>query len=136
MIALKAPAARLFVKLRTLTIKRSGQVNWKVIGDHHCGPKSKLRPDGTVPVRYTVEITCAPQLDQRGFLLDQAMLDAWVQRQATIETALSCEALVVALADALLAKVQRDTPHCDVRGLIVTLSPAPFQASITAAYER
>lgn len=132
MLALKTVSRRA-IKLQTLTIKRSGTVNWLVTGDHHCGPKALLK-NGAIAVQYTIEITCAPALDERGFLLDQAMVDVWMQRQATRATSLSCEALVLRVAEDLLMKVAKDTPHCDVKALTVTLSPAPHQASITATF--
>lgn len=133
MIALKSPA-RPALKLRTLTIARSGQVAWKVTGDHHCGPKALLKPDGTIAVRYSLRLTCAPTTDERGFLLDQAMVDKWMARQASRETDLSCEQLVMRVAEDLLAKIAHDTPHCDVKSLTLSLSPAPFQASIEVSY--
>lgn len=137
----KAPALRAPVRpaparkltLRTFTIKREGQVEWRVSGNNHCGPVAELR-DGVMPVRYAAVVTCEPTLDSRGFLFDQAALDLYMRRLATRETTLSCEALVNHAAELLLAKIDRDVPTCRVVGLSLTLSPAPFQASITAEY--
>lgn len=119
--------------LSTLSISREGDVQWRVMGDHHCGPKAMLR-EGRMPVRYSMTVTCAPALDDRGFLFDQAMVDLWVRRLADIPTALSCEALVIDVARRFMTKVERDVPHCRLVGLRMTLSPAPHSASVTARY--
>ncbi len=119
--------------LQSLTIKREGQVDWSVEGDTHCGPKSELR-DGKIPVKYSATVTCSPQLDERGFLFDQASLDLWMRRQATKVTKLSCEALVVEVATNLLLKLAADVPHCKVTELSLTLSPSPFMAGITVRF--
>lgn len=133
--AVRAPvAAPAFgLKLAAFTIKREGQVEWRVAGENHCGPKAELR-DGIMPVRYAAAVTCAPTLDERGFLFDQAAVDMWMRRIAARETRLSCEELVRSVAEQLLAKIARDVPTCRVVGLTLTLSPSPFQASITVTY--
>ena len=126
--------------LQTMTIERSGSVEWAVEGDHHCGPKALLKPSknnpavNVIPVNYTVRVTCEPHLDERGFLFDQAMVDLWMQRQASYVTKLSCEALVVETAKAMLLKMARDVPHCKVKELVMTLSPAPHQAGVTCRF--
>lgn len=121
------------LNLQSLTIERSGQVEWAVEGDHHCGPKSEIR-DGKVPVKYSVRVTCAPHLDERGFLFDQAAVDLWMKRQAFKVTELSCEALVVETAKQMLLKLARDVPHCKVTELVMTLSPAPHAAGVTCRF--
>lgn len=119
--------------MQSLTIRREGQVEWSVEGEHHCGPKSEIR-DGKIPVKYTLIATCAPHLDERGFLFDQAAVDLWMKRQATQVASLSCEALVVETAKNFLLKMARDVPHCKVTKLTLTLSPSPFQAGITVEF--
>lgn len=121
------------LKLQTMKIERKGLVNWRVSGDTHCGPKALL-VNGRIAVEYTVSVTCAPSLDKRGFLFDQAMVDAWMQRQAEMETTLSCEKLCIAVAERMLAKMAHDVPHCKVTELVMTLSPKPHQASVTARF--
>jgi hypothetical protein len=121
------------LKLQTMKIERKGKVSWRVTGDTHCGPKALL-VDGRIAVEYTVSVTCAPHLDKRGFLFDQAMVDLWMQRQAEMETSLSCEKLVITVAEKMLAKMAKDVPHCKVTELIMTLSPAPHSASVTARF--
>ena len=121
------------LNLASLSITRSGDVQWHVTGDHHCGPKAMLR-EGRMPVRYSMTVMCAPALDDRGFLFDQAMVDLWVRRLAEIPTALSCEALVIHVARKFMTKVERDVPACRLLGVRMTLSPAPYQAGVTARF--
>lgn len=121
------------VKLSTMTIERTGEVAWRVAGEFHCGPKALVK-DGRIPVKYTVKVTCKPHLDNRGFLFDQAMVDLWMKRQAEKETTLSCESLVLRVAENMLAKMAKDVPHCEVTELVMTLSPAPYQAGVTARF--
>lgn len=126
--------------LATLTMRREGLFKWHVAGKHHCGANSALvpvkrgEPLMAIPIRYTMTVACAPTLDHRGFLFDQAMVQLWFERQGLTPTALSCEALVIKAANELQDKIARDTPHCNVRGLTLQFSPAPFQASISAHY--
>lgn len=125
--------------LQSMTIKREGQVEWIVEGDHHCGPKSELKtyPHTTtqyIPVKYTLSVTCAPHLDQRGFLFDQASVGKWMERISSEPTKLSCEALVVHVATQFLLKMAKDVPHCKVTELVLTLSPSPFQAGVTCRF--
>src|SRR5437899_1351291 len=101
--------SNLSLKCSALTINRKGQVDWSVTGDTHCGPKSELR-DGKIPVKYELNCKCLPTLDQRGFLFDQAMVDLWMRRMASRVTSLSCESLVVHVAEQFLAKMAHDVP--------------------------
>lgn len=121
------------VTLADITIQRQGQIDWKVAGEHHCGPESELR-DGKIPVKYIVTIKCEPHLDDRGFLFDQAAVDLWMRRQAERLTTLSCEALCVETAKNMLIKLAKDVPHCKVKELVLTLQPSPFQAGVTARF--
>lgn len=86
----QAPAPVLkktMIKLSTMTIERSGSVLWNVGGNTHCGPKEMLTKAG-MPVKYTVQVTCKPHLDSRGFLFDQAMVDKWMRVVASQYTEL------------------------------------------------
>lgn len=121
--------------LQSLTIKREGRVDWRVSGDTHCGPKSEVR-DGVMPVHYALTCTCEPTLDGRGFLFDQASVDLWMRRQASVGTTSSCEELVVHVAQAFLGKLAHDVPHCRPTHLALSLSPAPHVASVTAEFGR
>lgn len=121
------------LKLNTLAIKRSGRVFWNVYGNHHCGPREEMTPNG-MPVEYSMEVVCKPHLDERGFLFDQAMVGKWLERIASKPTAKSCEELVIHVAELFMAKAAKDVPKCQIVGFKLTLSPAPHRASITAAF--
>lgn len=149
------------LKLATLTLRREGSFLQLVDGAHHCGPKAVLvahkgeRPrnsseaarNGTladrvkvegqaVPINYSLTVACAPVLDHRGFLFDQAMVDAWFARKGLYVSSLSCEALTIRLANELMDKLARDASHCDLRGVTLQLSPAPHKASLSAHFVR
>jgi hypothetical protein len=149
--------------LKLLTIRRTGQVLWRVKGLHHCGPASQLRhmdvsvpmpqavmepgvPDGMfygidrsvrhyyMPVNYVAVMACAPQLDQRGFLFDQAGVDTFLNQLAQTPTDKSCERLAQYAAEQLLEHIAFEVPTCQVRAMTMTLSPSPFVAEVTASY--
>lgn len=139
------------LKLADLTIRRQGTVDWRVVpGSTHCGPagavKKKVEQTGAIAtglrsetvhylvVKYEVRLTCAPKLDTRGFLIDQVNVDAFVQRFANTPRSLSCEEGCRQLAAAIIAKAQKDAPHCNIKELWLTLSPEPHMADITAHF--
>jgi len=135
------PVARpaLKLKLRTFTLQRAGISNFVVTGGNHCGPALQLvNVTGgrkAIPVRWDMTVTCAPQLDDRGFLFDQAMVGVYMDRIAERGTTLSCELLARHVAELLLGKIAKDVPTCDVTGLSLVFSPAPYAASLTVRYE-
>jgi hypothetical protein len=138
--------------LRTITITRRGEVNWRVTGLHHCGPSDQVRSEAVwrranqdywmpgqlhrpyIPVRYVVVVVCAPRLDERGFLFDQVTMADYMAKLADQETDLSCERLCDRAATTILEKLKTDAPACRVRSLTMTLSPAPHVAEVTAQY--
>lgn len=133
-----APVARkaLSLKLRTFTIQRAGISNFVVQGDHHCGAKSDLVrvPGGkAIPVRWNVSVECEPQLDERGFLFDQAMLSVFMERVASEPTTLSCELLAQHAAERLIARLEA-LPQCKIKSLKLEFSPSPYAASITVVF--
>lgn len=136
-----APVARpaLKLKLRTYTLQRAGLSNFVVSGPNHCGPAAALvNVTGgrkAIPVRWDMTVTCAPRLDDRGFLFDQAMVGVYMDRIAERGSTLSCELLARHVAELLLGKIAKDVPTCDVTALSLTFSPAPYAASLTVRYE-
>lgn len=134
----KVAPRTLKLKLRTMTITREGDLMVHIDpAGSHCGPAGMIVKEGDkslMPVKYTARVVCAPTVDDRGFLFDQAMLDKWLQRVAAEKTGLSCELLCQAYAERFLAKMEHDRPDCEVRYLSLTLSPAPHKASITVEY--
>lgn len=131
------PALKL--ALRSYTLQRAGLSNFVVSGSTHCGPVAALvNVTGgrkAIPVRWDMTVTCAPRLDDRGFLFDQAMVGVYMDRIADKGTTLSCELLARHVAELLLSKISRDVPTCDVTGLSLMFSPAPYAASLTVRYE-
>jgi hypothetical protein len=44
---------------------------------------------------------------------------------------LSCEKLTIACTKKLVTLIKKDNPRCRIRSIELTLSPHPFQASMT-----
>jgi hypothetical protein len=109
--------------MNTLTLEREGAFRVTLTGDSHCGVGDQLS------VRYHVTVTCGVRFDQRGFLFDQLNLDAFFQRLK--RTSQSCEKLTLYVARELHALILAENPACDVRTMIVKLSPEPFAAAMT-----
>ncbi len=140
------------LKLATLTLRREGTFYQLVSGDNHCGARAALvrvewssenqqvvrshTGGPAIKIQYNLTVACGPVLDQRGFLFDQAMVDRWFMVQGLKVSSLSCEARTIQLGNALMDKLASDTPHCDLRGLTLQLSPAPHKASLSAHFVR
>jgi hypothetical protein len=133
--------------LRSMTIKREGDLLIQITpGTNHCGPADQIvtvkpdlfsvdAPKHYMPVKYTCSVKCAPKTDERGFLFDQAAVDKYLKALAASKPiSLSCEKLAENLAELLMAKIAKHTPHCEVIHFVLTLSPAPHKASITVEY--
>ena len=114
------------MKTQKLILIRQGVVDWYIAGDNHCGV-AKGR-ESRVETKYGIKLVCKPKTDKRGFLVDQLWLDAYVQKYASAYHTASCELTCIALARALFKALPK---HCSVLRLVVTLSPAPFAASMT-----
>ena len=110
----------------TLTMRRSGE--FKVLpveGTPHCGVSHTL-----LDVRYTVVVVCSMEsLDHRGFLFDQTNIDKYFQSLKTVSV--SCEQFCIQAAEGLWSRITRENGTCQILSLSVTLSPAPYQASMT-----
>lgn len=130
--------------VRTLTIHRAGDIPLRVVGDTHCGAKAAGKPVGKcdlgdiyeVPVKYEAMVVCAPTLDARGFLFDQVMLDAWMQSWSREPITLSCEALVITMANRLQDHMARKVSHCDLRTITLSISPNPYLAKVQVHLSR
>lgn len=122
--------------LSSLSIHRAGEFHQRVVpGSNHCGPAEALVPSPlggvAIPVKYELLVTCEPTLDHRGFLFDQVAVQAWMEeRAARGPVTLSCETLVIELANAFQDKLARDARHCKLQGLSLFLSPAPHAAKV------
>lgn len=104
-------------------VKREGQFTVKTFGENHCGLKPLLA------VKYNVEITCGPTLDERGFLIEQLSIDEFFQKNT--ETDLSCERFAVDCARRLWSALNKENPVIDVIEMKVTLSPEPHHFGVT-----
>lgn len=124
--------------IRSMAIHREGLVNVSVTGNHHCGTTEWLRRDGKqkpyMPCKYTVDVTCEPGLDHRGFLFDQLMVETTMTAIASKPSHDSCELRAQKMAKILLKAISDDVPSCDITHLRLSLSPAPYAASVTVAY--
>lgn len=136
--------------LNAISIRRSGEFLQLVQpGANHCGPASALvdwrapskdpttgritghRTGRAIPIKYELLATCSPTLDHRGFLFDQTSVQGWLEASGLHEpTSLSCEALVITMANRFQDKLARDAPHCELRGLSLSFSPAPHLAAV------
>lgn len=121
--------------IKHITIVRSGQLDWPVTGDSHCGPASEIR-GGLLPLRYTITAVCRNKLDDRGFLFDQASVDGWMRELGRIPTSLSCEELAADIGEEWQYHVRTTVPTCDMTELTITLAPAPFAATVSVHFRK
>lgn len=112
-----------------LTMRRSGQFTVETSGPNHCG--LDLMQD----IRYTIVCKCeSDSKDSRGFLFDQVNVDTMFKSLGS--TTVSCEELCERFARKLYALVMSENARAKVRKLKVTLSPAPYAASMSFEWER
>jgi hypothetical protein len=121
---------------QALVLHRTGLVKVRVTGDSHCGSASAV-VDGSVAVRYTVEMVFGPHsLDARGFLVDQEALHQFFVTLATDPAAWphSCELLTWDWGERFLTWVSTHNPEAQQLHLKFTLSPAPHLGDFTADF--
>lgn len=116
-----APAAR---QGTTYTLKRSGEFVLATDGDNHCGTKELQ------PMRYELVVTCGGKLDKRGFLFEQLGVEEFFNSR-DVDEERSCEELARDWCADLLGMVNTDSPGCEVLSMMLTLSPAPYGASVS-----
>lgn len=111
----------------TLTMNRGGDFRVKTYGNHHCGRLELL------DIKYHVIVECGvTSLDHRGFLFDQFTVDKFFQNIKV--TKLSCEQFAIQCARRLWRSIHNENPGCLVKEMKLTLTPAPFAASMTFHY--
>jgi hypothetical protein len=113
--------------MTSLTLKREGRFTVQNRGKHWCGTREMQT------IVYRVKVVCNVTLDQRGFLFDQLSIERFFNLQTTCET--SCEEFTLACARRLWAEIKKEHSGCEIRKLIVTLSPAPYSAEMTFEFE-
>lgn len=118
----------------SLVMNRSGDFRVKVSGDGHCGAVV----DGSIlTVRYATVVECdVDSLDESGFMFDQLKVDQFFKTvdQTLPDRSMSCERMTIWSARMLWRVIHTDNSGCIVRRISVTLSPAPFVASMTFTY--
>lgn len=112
---------------KTLEMTRGGEFNIHTYGNNHCGVDEEFK------IRYHLKCRCSPKLDRRGFLFDQLNVQSFFE--SIKKTKLSCEQLTVQCLEQLLEHILAENPGCQIYGMELTLSPAPFMASMTHAWE-
>jgi hypothetical protein len=112
-------------KIQTLTLNRQGEFSLKTTGNRHCGTFTNER----LWIKYHLICECENILDRRGFLFEQVNVDNFFQRLE--RTTLSCENLTIACCRKLKTLIRKDNPVCKIRSMKLTLSPYPYQASMT-----
>jgi hypothetical protein len=114
---------------KLLTMNRQGEFCVLTTGDSHCGTLTNQ----FLPIKYHMVCECENVLDSRGFLFEQVNVDKFFKNMK--RTTLSCEKLTISCVKRLVTLIKKDNPTCRVRSIKLTLSPAPFQASMTYSVE-
>lgn len=114
---------------KTLTMNRQGEFKIRTIGDKHCGTFTNQ----DMWVKYHMICICDNVLDPRGFLFEQVNVDKFFQNMK--RTTLSCEKLTISCCKKLVTLIRKDNPVCKIRSIELTLSPFPYQASMTYTSE-
>jgi len=110
---------------KLLTMNRSGEFQVFTTGDSHCGTLTNQM----LAVKYHMVCECENILDPRGFLFEQVNVDKFFKNMK--RTTLSCEKLTISCAKRLVKLIKADNPVCQIRSIQLTLSPFPYQASMT-----
>ncbi len=111
--------------VKTLTMNRQGDFEILTVGDSHCGTLTNQ----FLKVKYHMICECDNVLDPRGFLFEQVSVDNFFKKMR--KTTLSCEKLTISCCKKLVTLIHKDNPVCRIRSIELTLSPFPFQASMT-----
>lgn len=108
---------------RLLTMDRQGDFHIRATGANHCGVMENL------DIKYKMICVCDSTLDRRGFLFDQINVDNFFK--GIRESRVSCEKLTMQCVQDLLRLIKVENPICKIQRMSLTLSPAPFLASMT-----
>ena len=109
-----------------LKLEREGQFKIRTVpGTDHCGTLAAF------DVKYHVKLETLRDLDSRGFLADQTLIDRYFQNLSSRPVAVSCERLAEDSLRGVRSVLLADNPRLRIQTLDVTLSPAPFAARLT-----
>lgn len=112
---------------KTMEMMRGGDFDLHTYGDSHCGTAEEFK------VRYNLKCLCSPVLDSRGFLFDQLNIQSFFE--SIQKTSLSCEQLTIVCLEQLLDHILAENPTCQIHTMELTLSPAPYLASMKHTWE-
>lgn len=115
--------------IKSLIMNRQGEFEVFTTGDSHCGTLTNQ----FLPIKYHMICECENVLDPRGFLFEQVNVDKFFKKMK--RTTLSCEKLTISCCKKLVTLIRKDNPRCQIRSIKLTLSPHPFQASMTYSVE-
>ncbi len=116
---------------QTFTLKRSGKFPIKTVpGTPHCGISDRF------DIQYKFSCICdVTSLDDRGFLFDQMRIGKYFEGQIAFPVSISCEQYALKCARELFKLIVAENKGCQVSSMTLTLSPAPFVASMTYTVE-
>lgn len=108
-------------------LDRTGQFRVRTYGQNHCGTTDIL------DIKYTLSvITDGDSLDSRGFLFDQMQIQKIVDTKRFVTV--SCELQTREFARYIWTHIKAENPSLKIKHFALTLSPAPYGASITFRY--
>lgn len=110
-------------------MSRAGEFAIDTKGNFHCGTESHQ------PMKYSLVVKCSGgSLDSRGFLFDQVGVQKYFDAKKSVS--ISCERWAEESTAALFTAIRRENPGAEVESMALTLSPHPYQASITYGWRR
>lgn len=121
------------MKLTRYILEKQGNVMQKVFGPNHCGTQNHLH-GGEIPLRYHIRLFCNARLDSHGFLVDNMTISDFMEAFAGVPTELSCERLTMEIARQMEARAMAEDPGLQLRGMSVSVSPEPFNATISGEF--
>lgn len=125
------------MKKRLFEVVRASKVLFHVWGPNHCGMENHLK-GGCIEMKYRVALSATGALDEKGFLIDNMFIHAFMGRRAEQGSELSCELLLEDLAHELYREMCAAEPSLEVVSLVVSLSPdfgPDDEATMTCYFE-
>lgn len=110
---------------------RNGIVRVRTGGNTHCGTETRLK------IRYSFQAECDADssLDERGFLFDQLTIVKFFEQSTQGRLIVSCETAAKGWLQQLVKTILGENPACKIRRVALTVSPFPYAASMTFAWE-
>lgn len=121
------------MKLTRYILEKQGNVMQAVFGPNHCGTENHLH-GGLIRMRYHIRLFCNARLDSHGFLVDNMTISDFMDAFAGVPTDLSCERLILEIARQMEDRARSEDPGLQLRGMSVSVSPEPFNATISGEF--